>query len=139
MKGLKQTVKWIAVLALLQTTAACQQQVRIERWVEVPCQPHGFFIAFKGQTFADVAKTCQVDEALLIRHNTWLMTRQPFVENTVVWLRADPTAPLVEPDLAVEGIDSVKPANFSAESLMPLGLPSRVAPTKQSVPRSSGR
>ena len=88
---------------------------------------------------ADVAKSCQVDEALLIRHNAWLTTRQPFAENTVVWLRADPSAPVVEADLTVEAIENSKPAGFAAESLTPLGLPSRVVPAKPNVPRSSAR
>lgn len=132
-------VQWASVLGLVATTTGCQHQVRVDRWVEVPCQPHGFFIAFKGQSLADVAKTCQVDEALLIRHNAWLTTRQPFIENTVVWLRPDPTAPVVEADLTVEGIEQAKPTGFAAESLTPLGLPSRAAPTKPNAPRSSVR
>ena len=132
-------VQWASVLGLVATTTGCQHQVRVDRWVEVPCQPHGFFIAFKGQSLADVAKTCQVDEALLIRHNAWLTTRQPFVENTVVWLRADPNAPVVEADLTVEALDNAKPIGFAAETLTPLGLPSRVAPAKLNAPRSSVR
>lgn len=132
-------VQWSGLLGLSAMIMGCQHQVRVDRWVEVPCQPHGFFIAFKGQSLADVAKTCQVDEALLIRHNAWLTTRQPFAENTVVWLRADPSAPLVEADLTVQGIDSSKPAGFAAESLTPLGLPSRAVPAKPNAPRSSAR
>lgn len=132
-------VQWGGFLGLSAVVMGCQHQVRVDRWVEVPCQPHGFFIAFKGQSLADVAKTCQVDEALLIRHNAWLTTRQPFAENTVVWLRADPSATVVEADLTVEAIENSKPASFAAESLTPLGLPSRVVPAKPNVPRSSAR
>lgn len=132
-------VQWGGILGVSTLLLGCQHQVRVDRWVEVPCQPHGFYIAFKGQSLADVAKTCQVDEALLIRHNAWLTTRQPFIENTVVWLRPDPTAPVVEADLTVEGIEQAKPTGFAAESLTPLGLPSRVTPTKPNAPRSSVR
>lgn len=129
-------VQWSGLLGVFIAATGCQHQVRVDRWVEVPCQPHGFFIAFKGQSLADVAKMCQVDEALLVRHNAWLTTRQPFAENTLVWLRADPNAPVVEADLTVVGLENAKPASFAAESLAPLGLPNRVVPAKPNVPRS---
>jgi hypothetical protein len=136
---LKKVFHFIGLLSFSTLLIGCQHQARVDRWVEVPCQPHGFFIAFKGQSLADVAKICQIDEALLTQHNAWLTTRQPFTENTVVWLRTDPNAPIVEADLTVKGIDNATSPGFAAESLTPLVLPNRVVPAKPSVPRSSVR
>jgi hypothetical protein len=102
------------------------QQARVERWVEVPCQPHGFYVAPKGQSLEDVSKTCQVDKQLLYKHNAWLITQQVFPENTVVWLRRNPLLGAVdEDDLHIDTIDISVKNGFSAEKLMPLGLPER--------------
>lgn len=103
------------------------QQARVDRWVEVPCQPHGFYVAPKGQSLEDVAKTCQVDKQLLYKHNAWLITQQAFPENTVVWLRRNPLLGAEdEDDLHIDTIDVSVKNSFSAEKLIPLGLPERV-------------
>jgi hypothetical protein len=117
--------------------AGCQQ-VRVDRWVEVPCQPHGFYIAPKGQTLDDVASTCQVDKRVLHKHNAWLITQQPFADNTVVWLRRNPMLGAAEDDtLQVETIDMSAQSGLSAEKLEPLGLPTRAVPAKRGVLPSS--
>lgn len=116
------------------------QQAPVERWVDVPCQPHGFYIAFAGQTLVDVAKVCHVDTALLIQHNAWLTTRQPFAQNTLVWLKPDPTKTAQqqdEPLLSVQPMSVThRPSSFREEKLTPLNLPPRATLTKPSDLRS---
>jgi len=117
-----QATSW-SVVGSAVLLSGCQQ-VKVDRWVEVPCQPHGFYVAPKGQTLDDVAVTCLVDKKLLHKHNAWLITQQPFADNTVVWLRRNPMLGAVEDDeLQVETIDMSTKNNFSAEQLAPLGLP----------------
>ena len=106
------------------------QTVRVERWVEVPCQPHGFYIAFKGQSLADVAQACRVDEVMLMKHNAWLTTRQPFVEHTLVWLKPDPTKAPEEENLQLGSIEATGKGSMQTESLQPLSLPMRSKLTK---------
>lgn len=109
---------------MLGLLAGCQQ-VKVDRWVEKPCQPHGFYVAFAGESLADVAKICQVDEASLIKHNTWLTSRQPFKEYTVVWLKPNPYAPPeTEQDLQMQAMAVDRP-KVDTESLQPLNLPTR--------------
>lgn len=127
----------MGVMAGVVLLSGCQQ-ARVERWVEVPCQPHGFFVAPKGYALADVARVCRVDEKLLRRHNSWLLTRQPFEQDTVVWLKPDPT---LSPDDVLLEVAEMEPVTASggmqAESLAPLGLkPARAVPV---APRSSVR
>jgi hypothetical protein len=93
----------------------------VERWtdLEKPCQPHAFYVAPKGDSLADVAHTCKADEALLRRHNAWLLTRQPFAESTVVWLKQNPA---IRPDEETLMVDAVVPEHraMSSEQLSPL-------------------
>jgi hypothetical protein len=116
-------VKTSLVLSTVAVLLSACQSVRVERWVEVPCQPHGFYIAFKGQTLADVAQACRVDEAMLIKYNTWLTTRQPFTEHTLVWLKADPTKAPEEENLQLGSIEATGKKAIQTESLQPLFLP----------------
>ena len=114
------------------------QQARVDRWVEIPCQPHGFYVAPKGQSLDDVAAVCRVDKQVLHKHNAWLITQQPFKENTVVWLKRNPLLGAEEDDdLRVEAIDVSAKNKFSAEKLTPLGLPIKVVPAKRGDLQSS--
>lgn len=102
------------------------QQARVDRWVEVPCQPHGFYVAPKGQTLDEVARVCRVDQSLLHRHNAWLITQQPFKENTVVWLKRNPLLGAEEDDdLQLGTVNTSIRHSLSAEQLMPLNLSNR--------------
>lgn len=115
-------VVWGVVASALWLSGC--QQVRVDRWVEVPCQPHGFYVAPKGQSLDDVAAICQVDKRLLYKHNVWLITQPSFAENTVVWLRRNPMLGAAEEDeLQVETVDMSTKNHFAAEKLEPLGLP----------------
>jgi len=126
-----------ALIVSVLLLSGCQQ-VRVDRWVEVPCQPHGFYVAPKGHSLDDVAAVCQIDKKLLHKHNAWLITQQPFAENTVVWLRRNPMLGAAEDDeLQVEPIDVGAKNSFAAEKLEPLGLPARVIPAKRGVLPSS--
>lgn len=131
-----QATSW-SVVGSAVLLSGCQQ-VKVDRWVEVPCQPHGFYVAPKGQTLDDVAVTCLVDKKLLHKHNAWLITQQPFADNTVVWLRRNPMLGAAEDDtLQVETIDMRAQSGLSAEKLEPLGLPTRVVPAKRGALPSS--
>lgn len=112
-------VKVGAVLSTTLLLAGCWQTVKVERWTDLerPCQPHGFYIAPKGDSLADVAKTCKTDDLLLSRYNAWLLTRQPFAEPTVVWLKQNPN---VRPEDEILSIDVITPVTnrmMSSESL----------------------
>ncbi|MCH9742903.1 MAG: hypothetical protein K0U21_06810 [Proteobacteria bacterium] len=134
--SIKKVAKVGTLLASVFVLSACQQ-ARVDHWADLPCQPHGFYVAPKGQTLADVAKVCKVDESLLYKYNGWLTTRQPFKENTVVWLRKNPTLGADEEDVQLGNIETANQPKLSAESLAPLNLPSRSTPTKQGAPRLS--
>lgn len=135
-RGIKKVAQISALLSGAFVLSACQQ-ARVDHWADLPCQPHGFYVAPKGQTLADVAKVCKVDEALLYKYNGWLTTRQPFKENTVVWLRKNPTLGADEEDVQLGNIETAAQPKLSAESLAPLNLPSRSMPAKQGALRSS--
>jgi hypothetical protein len=115
------------------------QQARVDRWVFVPCQPHEFYIAPKGQTLEEVAATCQVDKSLLYKHNAWLITHQPFEDNTVVWLKHNPSIAEEDEDLQVNAIDAGAPSALQEEQLTPLNLPTRIIPHKHHAPLSSAQ
>ncbi len=119
-QGINLGVKFGVMLSTSMLLAGCGgQTVKVERWTDLerPCQPHGFYIAPKGDSLADVAHTCKADEVLLNRYNAWLLTRQPFAEPTVVWLKQNPN---VRPEDEKLSIDVILPAHsrmMSSESL----------------------
>jgi hypothetical protein len=120
---------WLFVASAILLSGC--QEARVERWVEVPCQPHGFYVAPKGQSLDDVAVICHVDKQLLHKHNAWLIARQPFAENTVVWLKRNPTLGAEdEDDLSVATIDMSTKHSLAAEKLVPLNLPARAINVK---------
>lgn len=125
MKGLRVSIL-LAIPFLLTAISGCNQ-VRVDRWsdLERPCQPHGFYIAPKGDRLTDVASTCKTDERILRKYNGWLTTRQPFVEPTVVWLKQNPMVQAGDEDLAVEELDTSRNSGLVTESLAPLRLPKR--------------
>jgi len=124
--NMMKNISLLSVVALSLLTTGCNQ-VRVDRWsdLERPCQPHGFFVAPAGETLASVAQTCKAPESVLRKYNGWLITRQPFAEPTVIWLKQNPNVVAGDEDLLVQDMDVTQHRKMATESLAPIALPPR--------------
>lgn len=116
-------VQWGMIALSTSILSGCvSQEARVDRWTDLerPCQPHGFYIAPSGDSLDDVARVCKADQAILRRYNAWLLTRQPFVQPTVVWLKQNPAIQPEDETLMVDAILPTTQRLMSSERLSPL-------------------